>query len=286
MDEADRNARDPGGPSLIDRDTAPGLVRIAAGAWWRTNVWTAETAYRATRRVARAARSGESAAALVDEARTEVTEVARRLLGLADLAGSTNDHSQADEPDADREPLRERWEDLVERSTEVEQAEALHPAFADILGHLHPDEARILRLLATAGPQAAVDVRNWRPLGIGSHVVAPGLTMIGRHAGCMHVDRVPAYLANLFRLGLIWFSHDAVPELAAYQVLEAQPQVTEALKQAGRGTTVRRSVRLTPFGKQFCLACLPEGTAEFEAIVQQPDAIDEVPPPTLEDASA
>ena len=105
--------------------------------------------------------------------------------------------------------------------------------------------------------------------------------MIGQHAGCLMVERVPVYLSNLFRLGLIWFSRDPVGEIGPYQVLEAQPEVKEALRRAGRGTTVRRSVRLTPFGEQFVRACLPEGTGEFEAVadaIARP--IDEVPPPT------
>lgn len=279
--EPDRPEQHDRQPRLVDRETAPGLVRLAAGAWWRTNLWTASTAYRATRRMAQAARSGESAAALLDDARSEVVGAARRVLGIGD---SSNGATRAHEEGQAEEPLRERWDDLLERSTEVIDDDDLHPAFADILSHLHPDEARILRLLATSGPQAAVDVRNWRPLGIGSHVVAPGLTMIGQHAGALHVDRVPAYLANMFRLGLIWFSRDPVGELSAYQVLEAQPEVTEAIKRAGRGTTVRRSIQLTPFGEQFCLACLPRGTAEFDAIVEQHSAPDAVAPPSVDDS--
>jgi len=262
---------------LLDRDAAPGLARIAAGAWWRTSMWTATTAAKATRRVARAARSGESAGQLLDEARHEVADTARSLLGIRDSEESPRARREA--PDYDDESLRARWEDLVDLSTAVEVDEIDgHPAFAGILRELHPDEARILRLLATEGAQAAVDVRNWRPLGIGSHVVAPGLNMIGQHAGCLLVERVPVYLSNLFRLGLIWFSRDAIPEIGPYQVLEAQPEVTEALKRAGRGTTVRRSVRLTPFGDQFCAACLPEDTAEFDAVVTA-RPVDEVPPP-------
>jgi hypothetical protein len=117
-------------------------------------------------------------------------------------------------------------------------------------------------------------------MGIGSHVVAPGLTMIGDHAGALHVDRVPAYLSNLFRLGLIWFSRDPVKELQPYQVLEAQPMVTQAMKATGRATTVRRSIRLTPFGEQFCAACLPEGTVEFEALGEPKERdYDAVPAP-------
>jgi hypothetical protein len=268
---------------MIDRDMAPGLARLAIGAWWRTGVWTAETTYRASRRLAQAATSGDSAIELMEEAQREMAAAVRKLLGLQEEDPDVAE-AQRDSSNYDDEALRNRWEDLLDLSLEVEADEVDgHPAFADILTQLHPDEARILRLLAADGAQAAVDVRNWRPLGIGSHVVAPGLNMIGEHAGCLMVGRVPVYLSNLFRLGLIWFSREAIPEIGPYQVLEAQPQVTEALKQAGRGTTVRRSVRLTPFGEQFCAATLPRNTAEFEAVSNAvARAVDEVPPPTEE----
>ena len=47
--------------------------------------------------------------------------------------------------------------------------------------------------------------------------------MIGAEAGCRHLDDVPAYLNNLFRLGLIWFSREPLADPLRYQVLEAQP---------------------------------------------------------------
>ena len=116
------------------------------------------------------------------------------------------------------------------------------------------------------GPQAAVDVRKARPLNIGSQLLAPGLTMIGAEAGCRHVDRVHAYLNNLNRLGLIWFSRERLPNPLSYQVLEAQPAVAEAMRRARRTRTVRRSIHLTPFGNDFCEMCLPLDTAEFSAV--------------------
>jgi Abortive infection alpha len=279
MSELQREEEQSTDRGLLDREAAPGLARLAAGAWWRTGVWTAHAAVAATRRVAGAARSGESAAALVDDTRREVARIGRRVLGVGDPAPGETAGRDASKYDDER--LHERWEELMDLSTETEIEVDGHPAFAGILSQLHPDEARILRLLATEGSQAAVDVRNWRPLGIGSHVVEPGLNMIGQHAGCLMVERVPVYLSNLFRLGLIWFSRDPVKEIGPYQVLEAQPEVKAALKRAGRGTTVRRSVRLTPFGEQFVRACLPEGTAEFDAVTDATTrAVDEVPPPT------
>jgi hypothetical protein len=81
----------------------------------------------------------------------------------------------------------------------------------------------------------------------------------------------PAYLNNLFRLGLIWFSRETLSEIAPYQVLEAQPEVVEALRAGGRtARAVRRSIHLTPFGCDFCEACLPlDVTGEFEPVSRE-----------------
>jgi hypothetical protein len=107
------------------------------------------------------------------------------------------------------------------------------------------------------GPQPTVDVRTNRPLGIGSELVAAGLSMIGRQAGVRHLDRTNAYLNNLFRLGLLWFSREEV-EPSRYQVVEVQPEVQAAMAKAGRAPkTIRRSIHLTPFGVDFCQTCLP-----------------------------
>lgn len=250
----------------IDRETAGGLARMAAGAWLRTASWSAGTAMRAGKRVTRAAVTFENPANLVEEAGREVVEGARRLLGVTDLERRLESPEQS----SDRTPLRDRGAALLERSAEVELEDETgdtHPAYERILSELAPDEARILRLLFTEGPQPQVDVRTWRPLGIGSESIAPGLSMIGVHSGCMRPERVPQYLANLFRLGLIWFSRFPLKDPKNYEVLEAQPEVLDAIRSAGRsGSTVRRSVELTPFGTHFCEMALPKTTAEFAAV--------------------
>jgi hypothetical protein len=120
--------------------------------------------------------------------------------------------------------------------------------------------------MATDGAQPAVDVRSIQLIGIGSQIVAEGLNMIGQRAGLRNVGRVPSYLDNLHRLGLIWFSKEPIEDSIAYQVLEAQPDVLGAIKRAGRTKTVERSIRLTPFGRDFCEAVLPLSTAEIDAL--------------------
>ena len=90
-----------------------------------------------------------------------------------------------------------------------------------------------------------------------------GLAAAPGGAGAGHA---PAYLANLYRLGLIWFSPDPAPRaLSAYQVLEAQPDLVAATKEAGRARIVRRSIQLTPFGEQFCALCLPAAAPVAES---------------------
>ena len=81
--------------------------------------------------------------------------------------------------------------------------------------------------------------------------------MIGTQAGCRHPERVHAYLDNLNRLGLIWFSKRPIDDPAAYQVLEAQPGVLEAVRSASRAKTTQRSIGLTPF--------IAEPTEPFDA---------------------
>ena len=249
---------------------APTLARMAATAWIRGVRWGAEASARAGTRLFRGAAAGENPAQLLQETGQDLRRYARELLGLAEEMEEEAAESGRD--DASAQALRRRGEELLRMSADVRYEEDSHPAFARILDEIAPDEARILRFLTQSGSQPAVDVRSGGPLGVGfvaTEMVAPGLNMIGAEAGVRHMDRVPAYLNNLYRLGLIWFSREAVSDPLRYQVLEAQPEVVEALANAGRGArTVRRSIHLTPFGSDFCGLCLPATTSEFDALRQ------------------
>jgi Abortive infection alpha len=252
----------------------PGLARLTVGAWARTADWSLRASVRTGARIVNAAVTRQSPTDLAADLSRDAREYARALFGVdaseikhaAEEGLDPEDEEEVEEaaaaaeavtPDADREDLRRMGAELLARSADLSIDDDTHPAFARILTELAPDEARILRLLALDGPQAAVDVRASKTLNISSELVAPGLNMIGAQAGCRHVQRVPAYLNNLERLGLIWFSREPLPNPLEYQVLEAQPEVIEAMKGSGRGKTVRRSIYLTPFGSGFCELCLP-----------------------------
>jgi Abortive infection alpha len=269
-----------GNPGLIE--VLPGLARIGASAWWRGTQWSLQTSMRVGERVVRFAASGQAPADLFREGGTDLRVWLRRFIDVVDesahAAASTGDNGAApaasSAPSASQNgevPLRVRGADLLRKSADVHHDDDCHPAYERILEEMAPDEARILRHMCREGPQAAVDIRTGGPVGlINSQLVAPGLTMVARSAGARRPERVHQYLNNLHRLGLVWFSRETLDDQSAYQVLEAQPEVTDAMKEAGRARTVRRSIHLTPFGEDFCKAALPLDVAEIDALPRPP----------------
>lgn len=250
--------------------TAPGLARVAAGAAWQTAGWGLRTSGRAGVRAARAMVDQDVRVGLVRETAEAVGIVAgtaariilpsaNQVMELSDAdyeaAGRDVVLARSREAEASQDSLpvlRRRGAELLDRSRDVWADEQGHPAYGRILDELAPDEARMLLYLLEAGPQPSVDIRTGGPAGlVGSTMIAPGLNMIAGRSGVRYPDRVPAYLNNLFRLGLVWFSKEPLPDPLEYQVLEAQPDVLEALHSVKFAKIVRRSVHLTPFGEAF-----------------------------------
>lgn len=244
-------------------DALPGLFRIAAGVWIRTGVWAFETSLRVGTRLARASTSPEAAAELVEQVGSGIRDYARELLGVTDLDERVHQlmpprqRGGGSDSRAEGGTLREQGAELLRLSADVDAEDGAHPAYARILGELAPDEARILRLLMNHGPQPSVDVYAANLIGMGTQLVARDLTMVGTEAGVRHEEKVPAYLNNLRRLGLIAITNEALSDPVRYQVLEAQPQAGAAIKRAGRVKTVHRTIEMTPFGIDFCNTVLP-----------------------------
>ncbi len=268
-------------------EALPGVARIAATAAVRSAAWGLGSSLRTGKLFARALTDPETAGELVQEVARDVAEATRAVSDVAravsagvpiprallDATVSLSNVVLADAPLREPEPrpersLRERGEELLQRSRDVWCEHEEHPAYARILEELAPDEARILLLLLRGGPQPSVDVRTGGPVGmVSSALVAPGMSMIGARSGCRYLDEVPAYLNNLIRLGLIWFSREQLEDPMEYQVVEAQPDVLAAMHSVRFAKVIRRSLHLTPFGTGFCQACLadPGDTAEIPA---------------------
>ncbi|MGI9084396.1 MAG: Abi-alpha family protein [Aeromicrobium sp.] len=293
--------RDPGPGTRVETDELAAALRLAASATLQTAGWGVRTYLRTGRRVVDAL-TPEPARGLVRDAERAVRELAE-ISGVArrfEDARSSNEvldaatkafRSLVSGPLASPPPLglptlKETGADLIRRSRDVWNEEQAHPAYERILSELAPDEGRVLMLLLSKGPQPSVDVRTGGPIGIlSSHLIAPGLTMIGPRAGLRYTDQVPAYLNNLFRLGLVWFSRETLRDVHPYQVVEAQPDVLEAMHSVRYAKIVRRSIHLTPFGEDFCRACLVLDAIDIANLPKhaQPADDDNVAPPILAD---
>ena len=244
-------------------EAIPAIARVAAEAWVRFAGWGVASSMRMTARVARAATDPDAAVKLVEDVSAGLRSYAREFLGIADLddrvkrlAPPPTTTSVGQRVHAN-ELLRAQGTELLRQAADVHYEGEAHPAYGRILTEVVPDEGRVLRLLALEGAQPMVDVRASNLIGVGSQLVTQGLNMIGAQAGLRHRDRTAAYLNNLFRLGLVAFSDEPLEDPIAYQVLEAQPEVLQLIKDTTRAKTVHRSVELTPFGEDFCQVCLP-----------------------------
>jgi Abortive infection alpha len=256
----------------------PALARLSVRMWMRGAAWSINASVRTGRRLARAAVDPDAATELVLDVRKELRGYAREFLGINEIdhqmqllapAVNANPLSRRGRRNGrvtDTQALRQPGAELLKQAADVYEDDNAHPAYARILTELAPDEARILRVLTVEGPQPLVDVRATNLIGIGSQLIGQGLNLVGASAGLRYRDRVPAYLNNLHRLGLIFLSDEPLPDPIAYQVLEAQPDVLDAIKEASRAKTVHRSIRLSPFGQDFCDVCLPVEIAEIEQL--------------------
>ena len=255
-------------------EALPGVARIAGTAWLRSASWAAGSGVRSARNLARAMTDPQAAGDLVRGVATDLADATKAISTVATAISkgvpvpvalfeasvtltSVMTPTEAPERDHRELTLRERGEELLRKSRDVWSDDEAHPAYARILEEVAPDEARILLLLLRGGPQPSVDVRTGGPVGmVSSSLLSAGLTMIGPRAGVRHLDEVPAYLNNLFRLGLVWFSREQLEDPLEYQVVEAQPDVLEAMHSVRFAKVVRRSIHLTPFGIDFCKTCL------------------------------
>jgi hypothetical protein len=268
----------------------PGLARIVAAGSFRVGAWATVTGLNAGRRFVDVALHPENAGELVEDLRIAATAVSRAVMGeaveervrraaaanpvvrvVAEAVDTVAPHPRHDDDVEDENPLFVAGQELLRRSRDVWSEDRGHPAYARIIEELAPDEARILLLLLRKGPQPTVDVRTGGLVGtVSSSLVAANLNMIGPLAGCRYVDRVPSYLHNLERLGLVWFSSETLRDPEEYQVLEAQPDVIDARHSVKRAKIVRRSIHLTPFGEDFCRDGL--------GLHLTPDEIQAIPP--------
>lgn len=220
--------------------------------------------------------------------RVALAELRRRLDGVDPLgavepppAGEGLPAPAATPPPTTRtEPLRATMAELLLRSMEQTAQRAREYLYLALLRLLVPDEARILAALAdgSAYPVVHVDCRT----GVaGTERLLSNASTVGRAAGAADLAAVPRYLGRLLHLGLVELG-DVDPDLSvAYDILLTDGSVRtaeEAARTRGRPRIVRRTVVLSPLGRELWDACHPREALDATWAVDEPDVPEPVTP--------
>lgn len=233
-----------------------GLARFTMGTTTRIAGGVVRAGVDASLSVVREIGSGVPATEVVDRRLEAVRRTVVHALGRPEALHIVGHVVSRSDHDPSPEQLRAQGDALLRQIGDpTQRPHNERAAFSRILRDLMPDEARIIRFMALAGPQPAIDVRTRKPLGVGSELIATGINLIAEMAGATYPVHNAEYLANLTRLGMILFSDERVDDPRRYSFLEAQPAASAAMARAKRTVTVHRSVRITEFGLHFANAC-------------------------------
>jgi hypothetical protein len=160
-----------------------------------------------------------------------------------------------DEPD-----LREMYLNLLAAATDDRREGDAHPAFAEIIRQLSPEEASILLESLSVGNQPLAQVQRTMDGSPGYRLVRNHLVYIAEDDTDEPVPstRAAVWIDNWVRLGLVVARYDAsITNDAAYEWCEQHPEFTELCQGAAEGETfsIRRGVMIpTDFGKRFAAA--------------------------------
>jgi hypothetical protein len=164
-------------------------------------------------------------------------------------------------------PLRDAMAELLERSVEPDRDSSRQYLYGNIVSQLVPDEARILAALSDGSAHAAGDVTT-RGLGRGpGRLLVANVSTVGRSAGVVTPDNVPTYLTRLDRLGLVEFGPADDSLGVQYDMLATDATVrtaeeTARTRRLGSPRLVRKTVTLSPFGREFWAATDPNRAAQ------------------------
>ena len=164
------------------------------------------------------------------------------------------------------ETLSDLYANLLAASMDKTTAMKAHPAFAEIIKQLTPDEAKLIALFPAEPYMPIIDIKDMTNGDDGypvSHTrPLSNYSRIGEMAGCEHLDLVPAYFNNLIRLGLAeipdgrYYTADGV-----YDELE-KSEIAQAYKKSIENTPDhkcefgRKFLQTTALGKQFANICV------------------------------
>jgi hypothetical protein len=167
---------------------------------------------------------------------------------------------------SDPTPLRTAMTELLTRSSESGAGRSKEYLFGTIVSQLVPDEARVLAALAQGKRYAVVDVAAKHVGRSATRVVFANASLLGAAAGVSPARNAATYLSRLQQFGLVEFGPPADELSEEYDQLAVDASVQEARasierERMGGVRLIRKSVMLSPLGREFWAACAPDQNA-------------------------
>jgi hypothetical protein len=202
---------------------------------------------------------------------TTAAELRRLLEVPGQLLGTPSPEEQrvmmlVQDAGSDPAPLRTAMSELLSRAGESTAGKSREYLFGTIVSQLVPDEARVLAALSRGKRYAVVDVVA-KHLGRSStRTVFANASLIGAAAAVSPARNVATYLGRLEGFGLVEFGPASDDLSEEYDQLAVDSAVQEARalidhNRMGSAKLIRKSVALSPLGRDFWAACAPEGGA-------------------------
>lgn len=168
-----------------------------------------------------------------------------------------------------QESLRDMYANLLATSIDTKTAQHAHPAFVEIIRQMSPDEALIVRALASRGAVPTIDIRAEKKASNVGHWRLRHFSLLPYEAQCASPNLGSNYLVNLARLGVIEIREryrlQADDGTNLYSPLLDFPDVRLLKEQLDASTDQKPSiaygaVMFTQLGDQFCSACVSDDT--------------------------
>jgi len=155
--------------------------------------------------------------------------------------------------------LKELYLNLLATASDNRRANQAHPAFAEIIKQLAPDEAKLLREVLPRRhlPIARIMDEIGRPKGTFDLLMSYLLPIVDAKGEPWEEPRVPTWVDNWKRLGLVDITYDEyLPAKAAYDWVQTRPEYVRFARRAEITHLMfdEGLITSTNFGRQFLRA--------------------------------
>lgn len=164
--------------------------------------------------------------------------------------------------------LSELYANLLATSMDRATAYRAHPGFVDMIKNMSPDEARIMKFLASNYYYPLVNIKSVSTQNQSFLIPHRHLSLLGLDAKVEYPPLTSNYIDNLERLGLVQVeTMTRISKDEPYTRIEAYPQVKQIVddlkKLEGRTVDVEKMrLAVTDLGKQFIRSCVIDKSAQ------------------------